>query len=68
MYFFLDNPYLMGYLFAMSVYKSIMQGLTEAVDYQQGKINARKTRLTFSKTKLYLKHKLVVVRSNNKGG
>ena len=30
----------------MSVYESIMQGLTEAVDYQQGKINARKTRLT----------------------
>jgi len=30
----------------MSIYESIMQGLTEAVDYQQGKINARKTRLT----------------------
>jgi len=30
----------------MSVYKSIMQGLTEAVDYQQGKITARKTKLT----------------------
>jgi len=30
----------------MSVYESIMQGLTEAVDYQQGKIRARKTRLT----------------------
>ena len=30
----------------MNVYESIMQGLTEAVDYQQGKINARKTRLT----------------------
>ena len=30
----------------MSVYESIMQGLTEAVDYQQGKIHARKTRLT----------------------
>jgi len=30
----------------MSVYESIMQGLTEAVDYQQGKTHARKTRLT----------------------
>ena len=30
----------------MSVYKSIMQGLSEAIDYQQGKINARKTKLT----------------------
>jgi len=30
----------------MSVYESIMQGLTEAVDHQQGKINARKVRLT----------------------
>jgi len=29
-----------------SVYESIMQGLTEAVDYQQGKTNARKIRLT----------------------
>ena len=30
----------------MSVYESIMQGLTEAVDYQQGKINPRKMKLT----------------------
>ena len=30
----------------MSVYKSIIQGLTEAGEYQQGKINARKTKLT----------------------
>ena len=30
----------------MNVYESITQGLTEAVDYQQGKINARKTKLT----------------------
>jgi putative transcriptional regulator len=30
----------------MSVYESIMQGLTEAVDYHQGKIRARKTKLT----------------------
>jgi len=30
----------------MNVYESIMQGLTEAEEYQQGKINARKTKLT----------------------
>ena len=30
----------------MSVYESIMQGLSEAVDYQQGKIKAQKTKLT----------------------
>ena len=30
----------------MSVYESIMQGLTEAVEYQQGEINARKIRLS----------------------
>jgi len=30
----------------MSVYESIMQGLNEAADYQQGKITARKTKLS----------------------
>jgi putative transcriptional regulator len=30
----------------MSVYENIMQGLTEAADYQQGKIRTRKTKLT----------------------
>jgi len=30
----------------MNVYESIMQGLNEAVDYQQSKIPARKTKLT----------------------
>jgi len=30
----------------MNVYESITQGLTEAIDYQQGKINARKTKMT----------------------
>jgi putative transcriptional regulator len=30
----------------MSVYESIMQGLTEAADYQEGKINARKIKLS----------------------
>jgi hypothetical protein len=35
----------------MSVYGSIMQGLTEAADYQQGKIHARKTKLTIKPVK-----------------
>ncbi|MDR1747697.1 MAG: helix-turn-helix domain-containing protein [Spirochaetaceae bacterium] len=30
----------------MSVYESIIQGLTEAADYQQGNIRARKIKLT----------------------
>jgi len=30
----------------ISVYESIMQGLSEAVDYQQGKVIVRKTKLT----------------------
>ncbi|MDR0322177.1 MAG: hypothetical protein LBI28_11790 [Treponema sp.] len=30
----------------MSIYESIMQGLTEVAGYQQGKIRARKTKLT----------------------
>jgi putative transcriptional regulator len=30
----------------MSVYDSIIQGLTEALDYQEGKIPARKVKLT----------------------
>ena len=30
----------------MSLYESAMQGLTEAIDYQQGKIRARKTSLS----------------------
>lgn len=30
----------------MSVYTSIMQGLDEAVKYQEGKIDARKTKIT----------------------
>ena len=29
----------------MNVYKSIIQGLTEAEEYQQGKITARKTKI-----------------------
>ena len=31
-----------------NVYDSIMQGLTEAVEYQQGSINARKMKLAIT--------------------
>jgi putative transcriptional regulator len=37
----------------MSVYESIMQGLTEAVDYQQGKISARKNKLTIKPVSVF---------------
>jgi len=37
----------------MNVQESIMQGLTEAVDYQQGKIHARKTRLTIKPVDIF---------------
>ena len=37
----------------MSVYKSIMQGLTEAIDYQQGKVKARKTKLTIKPVDIF---------------
>jgi len=37
----------------MSVYESIMQGLTEAVDYQQGKIPARRTKLTIKPVTIF---------------
>ena len=37
----------------MSVYESIIQGLTEAVDYQQGKIHARRTTLTIKPVSTY---------------
>ena len=37
----------------MNVHESIMQGLTEAVDYQSGKINARKTKLSIKPVATY---------------
>jgi len=44
--FSIDSPYLIGYDEKMDIYKNIMQSLTEAVEYQQGKNSARKTRLS----------------------
>ena len=37
----------------MNVYESIMQGLTEAVDYQQGKINVRRSKLAIKPVASY---------------
>jgi putative transcriptional regulator len=34
----------------MSVYESVMRGLNEAIEYQQGKIKARKVKLTVKPT------------------
>jgi putative transcriptional regulator len=37
----------------MSVYKSIMQGLNEAVEYQQGRIKAQKVKLTIKPVDIF---------------
>jgi putative transcriptional regulator len=37
----------------MSIYESIMQGLTEATDYQQGKVRTRKTKLTIKPVAIF---------------
>ncbi|MFA6711780.1 MAG: helix-turn-helix domain-containing protein [Candidatus Caldatribacteriota bacterium] len=37
----------------MSVYKSIMQGLDEAVKYQEGKIKARKTKIAIKPVAMF---------------
>jgi putative transcriptional regulator len=46
----------------MSVYESIMQGLTEAADYQQGKIRARKTKLTIKPVDTFNTHEIKRIR------
>ena len=46
----------------MSVYESIIQGLTEAAEYQQGKIKARKTRLTIKPVTVYSKDDIKRIR------
>jgi len=46
----------------MSVYESIMQGLTEAVNHQQGKIHARKTHLTIKPVANYTNNDIKRIR------
>jgi putative transcriptional regulator len=46
----------------MSVYESIMQGLTEAVDYQHGKIHARKTKLTINPVYIFNNNEIRQIR------
>jgi len=54
----------------MNVYESIMQGLTEAVYYQQGKLNTRKIKFsikpvdTFSKPEGTSRRLLEIVRGD----
>jgi putative transcriptional regulator len=37
----------------MSVYKSLMQGLDEAVKYQEGEINARRTKIAVKPVEMF---------------
>jgi putative transcriptional regulator len=46
----------------MNVYESIMQGLTEAVDYQSGKIRARKVKLTIKPVAEYSNNDIKQIR------
>jgi len=46
----------------MSVYKSIMQGLTEAEEHQQGKIVARKTRMTIKPVVVFSSEDIKLIR------
>jgi len=48
----------------MSVYKSIMKGLTEAEDYQQGKITARKSKLTIKPVTAFNTTEIKRIRQN----
>ncbi len=47
----------------MSVYKSIMQGLDEAVKYQEGKIDARKTKITVKQVESFSSEDIKQIRS-----
>ncbi|GHT94577.1 hypothetical protein FACS1894141_1510 [Spirochaetia bacterium] len=46
----------------MSVYESIIQGLNEAVDYQQGKIKARKMKLTIKPVERFNTEEIKTIR------
>ena len=46
----------------MSSYENIMQGLTEALDYQQNKISVRKTKLTIKPVENYNKDEIKQIR------
>jgi putative transcriptional regulator len=37
----------------MSVYEGIMQGLTEAIEYERGKLDVRKNKLTIEPVRVY---------------
>ena len=48
----------------MNVYESIMQGLTEAADYQQRKIAARKTKLSIKPVAAFNNNDIKRIRKN----
>ena len=48
----------------MSVYTSIMQGLDEAVKYQEGKIGARKTKISIKPVESFTSEEIKQIRNN----
>jgi putative transcriptional regulator len=48
----------------MAVYESITQGLTEAINYQQGKTKARKTKLTIKPVDTFNNNEIKQIRQN----
>jgi len=48
----------------MSVYESIMQGLDEAVGYQEGKINARKTKIAVKPVDMFSSEDIKKIRKS----
>lgn len=48
----------------MSVYKSIMKGLDEAIKYQEGKIDARKRRISINPVEKFDKDQIKQIRTS----
>lgn len=48
----------------MSVYKSIMQGLNEAVKYQEGKLDARKTKISIKPVESFSSEDIKQIRNH----
>jgi len=48
----------------MSVYKSIMQGLDEAVKYQEGEVGARKTKISIKPVESFTSEDIKQIRNN----
>ncbi len=48
----------------MKVYKSILQGLNEAVKYQEGKLNARKTKIAVKPVETFSSEDIKLIRQS----